>query len=259
MAQILVKGVSKSYGKETALRDVTVEFADSITTAVVGPSGSGKSTLLQLINGLVRPSSGTVQVHGKPIDYNRLPELRRQIGYAVQGTGLFPHLTVERNITLLARLVGWDAERIRTKAYTENVVDLMVGKIGRLPDRVQRALQALSCLGSSAEVATLSLVQGASEEQVHADLWEAVRLEMIRRSDGSYKFVHDRIHEAAYSLVPEEVRGEVHLRVGRLLAVHTPPDKLGERELTRQADLARLVRLAAELDDGELTCAGFVA
>ena len=53
---------------------------------------------------------------GKPIDYNRLPELRRQIGYAVQGTGLFPHLTVERNITLLARLVGWDADRIRARA-----------------------------------------------------------------------------------------------------------------------------------------------
>lgn len=108
--------VSKTYGKETALDHVNIAFADGVTTAVVGPSGSGKSTLLQLINGLVRPSSGTVRVHGKPIDYTRLPELRRQIGYAVQGTGLFPHLTIERNITLLARLVGWDAERINTRA-----------------------------------------------------------------------------------------------------------------------------------------------
>ncbi|HYV63015.1 MAG TPA: ATP-binding cassette domain-containing protein, partial [Bryobacteraceae bacterium] len=116
MAEILFQGVSKSYGKEAALQDVTVAFADGVTTAVVGPSGSGKSTLLQLINGLVRPSAGTVQVHGKPIDYDRLPELRRQIGYAVQGTGLFPHLTVERNITLLARLAGWNTERIRTRA-----------------------------------------------------------------------------------------------------------------------------------------------
>ena len=116
MPEIFFQGVSKSYGKEAALHDVTVAFADGITTAVVGPSGSGKSTLLQLINGLIRPSSGTVQVFGKPIDYNRLSELRRQIGYAVQGTGLFPHLTVGRNITLLARLVGWDRERIRTRA-----------------------------------------------------------------------------------------------------------------------------------------------
>jgi len=82
----------------------------------VGPSGSGKSTLLQLINALVRPSAGTVYVFGKPIDPGRLPELRRQIGYAVQGTGLFPHLTAERNITLLARLVGWSADRIQQRA-----------------------------------------------------------------------------------------------------------------------------------------------
>src|SRR5262245_50220403 len=116
MSEIVFQGVSKSYGKEAALHDVTVAFADGVTTAVVGPSGSGKSTLIQLINGLVRPSSGTVQVFGKSIDYDRLPELRRQIGYAVQGTGLFPHLTVERNITLLARLVGWASERIRTRA-----------------------------------------------------------------------------------------------------------------------------------------------
>jgi osmoprotectant transport system ATP-binding protein len=116
MAQIIVKGVGKSYGKEAALRDVTVEFADDVTTAVVGPSGSGKSTLLQLINGLVRPSEGTVYVFDKQIDYGQLPELRRQIGYAVQGTGLFPHLNVEKNITLLARLIGWGKDRIRGRA-----------------------------------------------------------------------------------------------------------------------------------------------
>jgi len=116
MPEILFQDVSKAYDKEAALRDVTVAFVDGVTTAVVGPSGSGKSTLLQLINGLVRPSSGTVLVHGKPINYDRLPELRRQIGYAVQGTGLFPHLTIERNITLLARFVGWEAERIRARA-----------------------------------------------------------------------------------------------------------------------------------------------
>jgi osmoprotectant transport system ATP-binding protein len=79
-------------------------------------SGSGKSTLLQLINGLVQPSQGLVSVFGKAIDYRRLPELRRQIGYAVQGTGLFPHLTVEDNITLLARLAGWDRARIQARA-----------------------------------------------------------------------------------------------------------------------------------------------
>jgi osmoprotectant transport system ATP-binding protein len=116
MAQIAFDRVSKFYDQEKALHDVSLTFADDVTTAVVGPSGSGKSTLLQLINGLVRPSQGSVCVFGKAIDYSRLPNLRRQIGYAVQGTGLFPHLSVEGNITLLARLAKWDRDRIRARA-----------------------------------------------------------------------------------------------------------------------------------------------
>jgi osmoprotectant transport system ATP-binding protein len=123
MSQITLENISKFYGDQQALLDIELTFTDDVTTAVVGPSGSGKSTLLQMINGLVRPNHGTVVVFGKPIDYQRLPELRLHIGYAVQGTGLFPHLTVEANITLLARLIKWDAERI--KARTEELMELV--------------------------------------------------------------------------------------------------------------------------------------
>jgi osmoprotectant transport system ATP-binding protein len=123
MAQITLENISKFYGDHQALHDVDLTFADDVTTAVVGPSGSGKSTLLQLINGLERPSHGTVLAFGKPIDYQRLPELRLRIGYAVQGTGLFPHLTVEANITLLARLARWDGERIT--ARTDELMGLV--------------------------------------------------------------------------------------------------------------------------------------
>jgi osmoprotectant transport system ATP-binding protein len=80
-------------------------------TAVVGASGCGKSTLLKLCNGLHRPSSGTVRVFGAALDYDRLPELRRRMGYAVQGTGLFPHLDARANIELGARLTAWPADR----------------------------------------------------------------------------------------------------------------------------------------------------
>jgi PAS domain S-box-containing protein len=145
----------------------------------------------------------------------------------------------------------WDVKRIHAKAYTDNVVDLMVGKIGRLPDGVQKALQTLACLGNTAEVATLSLVRGTSEEQVHADLWEAVRLELIQRSDGSYKFIHDRIHEAAYSLIQEELRGEAHLRTGRLLAQHTPPDKREEAIFEIVNQLNRGAALMATREERE--------
>src|SRR5215831_2054774 len=123
---------------------------------------------------------------------------------------------------------SWDLSRIRTKGYTDNVVDLMVGKLTRLPVETQKTLKELACLGNSAEITTLAIVHGTSEAEVHSDLWEALRLEFIVRLDGSYKFVHDRVQEAAYSLIPEQLRAETHLRIGRLLAAHTPPGKRDE-------------------------------
>src|SRR5262249_21121379 len=85
--------------------------------------------------------------------------------------------------------------------------------------------QQLACLGNSAELATLALVRGTIEEEVHADLWEAVRLELIERLDGAYRFVHDRVQEAAYSLIPELLRADAHLRIGKVLLARTPPEK----------------------------------
>jgi predicted ATPase len=104
----------------------------------------------------------------------------------------------------------------------------MVGKLNRLPIETQKALQEFACLGNSAEIATLSIVRGTSEEEVHSDLWAAVRLEFIVRLEGSYRFVHDRVQEAAYSLIPEELRAEAHLRIGRLLAARSSPEKREE-------------------------------
>jgi predicted ATPase len=74
----------------------------------------------------------------------------------------------------------------------------------------------------------LSAVLETPEEQVHAVLWPAVRQELIERLEGSYKFIHDRVQEAAYSLIPEALRAEVHLRIGRLLVTETPADKREE-------------------------------
>jgi PAS domain S-box-containing protein len=120
---------------------------------------------------------------------------------------------------------SWDVDRIRAKGYTDNVVDLMVGKLTRLPATTREGLQQLACLGNSADRTTLRLVRGTQEEQVDADLWEAVRLELIERLDGAYRFVHDRVQEAAYSLIPEQSRADAHLRIGRLLAAHKPQEK----------------------------------
>jgi osmoprotectant transport system ATP-binding protein len=134
MSQIVLQNVSKRFNGVAALEDISLAAVDDTTTAIVGPSGSGKSTLLQLINGLVRPDGGRVTVFGSPIDYHNLPQLRLQIGYAVQGTGLFPHMSVWKNITLLARLNGWQAERTRERArQLMDLVGLPEGMSGRFP------------------------------------------------------------------------------------------------------------------------------
>ena len=122
----------------------------------------------------------------------------------------------------------WDLDRIRAKGYSDNVVDLMLGKLRRLPHQTQTALQQLACLGNVAEIATLNLVFGQSEEEIHAPLRDAVRTGLILRLEGSYAFLHDRIQEAAYALIPESERAEVHLRIGRALLASLTADGLAE-------------------------------
>jgi PAS domain S-box-containing protein len=122
----------------------------------------------------------------------------------------------------------WDVDRLHAKGYTDNVVDLMVGRLTRLPVETQAALQQLACLGNVAEITMLSIVLGKSNEDVRSDLWDAVRLELVEHLEGSYKFIHDRVQEAAYSLIPERLRAEAHLRIGRLLVAHTPAEKREE-------------------------------
>jgi predicted ATPase/signal transduction histidine kinase len=146
---------------------------------------------------------------------------------------------------------SWDLNRIQAKGHTDNVVDLMVGKLIRLPVETQQTLKEFACLGNSAEITTLSIVHGTSEAELHSDLWEALRMEFIERFEGSYKFVHDRIQEAAYSLVPVESRAEAHLRIGGLLAKHTPPERLEETVFEIVNQLNRGAVLISSFDERE--------
>jgi PAS domain S-box-containing protein len=122
----------------------------------------------------------------------------------------------------------WDLDAIRVKRYADNVVDLMVAKLNRLSATTQKALQLLACVGNSAEISTLAAVLETSEQETEAALWEALQLELIVRSEDSWRFAHDRIQEAAYSLIAEEAGAEAHLRIGRLLHAHIPPEKREE-------------------------------
>jgi PAS domain S-box-containing protein len=123
---------------------------------------------------------------------------------------------------------SWDLQRIQAQGYTDNVVDLMVAKLNRLPVDTQNALQQLACLGNSADFASLRTVYQSWNEDMHGPLWEAVRAGLLFRAEDSYKFLHDRVQEAAYSLIPEESRAAAHLRIGMLLAAHISAEKREE-------------------------------
>jgi osmoprotectant transport system ATP-binding protein len=112
---IALDGVEKSYGAKRALGPVTLDVPAGKRIAVVGTSGSGKSTLLRVILGLVRPDRGEVRVAGVVLRDDARREVRRRIGYVVQEGGLFPHLTGENNVTLVARHFRWDEARIATR------------------------------------------------------------------------------------------------------------------------------------------------
>jgi PAS domain S-box-containing protein len=127
-----------------------------------------------------------------------------------------------------ARRWVWDLLRIRSKGFTDNVVELMVEKLKRLPPETEKVLQQLACMGNSAEFEMLRMGYQGSVEDMHDHLREAVRSGLIFRADNSYGFLHDRVREAAYSLIPKELCAEAHLRIGMLLAEHTPAEKRDE-------------------------------
>src|SRR6516164_5298148 len=146
---------------------------------------------------------------------------------------------------------SWDVGGIHAKRYTDNVAQLLAGKLTRLPLDTQKALQQFACFGNVADVDMLSIIMGTSEEKVHAAMWEARRQQLIDRSDRSYKFIHDRVQEAAYALILEAARADAHLKIGRLLLANTPREERDEAVFEIVNQLNRGVPLITSRDERE--------
>lgn len=108
-------GVSKNYGRQQALYPTDLLIPPGKTTVLIGPSGCGKSTILRLMIGLIRPDTGSVHFNGTEITTANLQQLRWRMGYVVQDGGLFPHLTAQSNVTLMAGFLGWSRQRIEAR------------------------------------------------------------------------------------------------------------------------------------------------
>ena len=112
---LTLRDVCKSYDAEIVLGPLDLSLPPRRRTLLVGPSGSGKSTLLRLCAGLIAPDAGQLLVAGEPLRRADLTAFRRRLGYVIQEGGLFPHLRAARNVTLVARELGWSASRRRER------------------------------------------------------------------------------------------------------------------------------------------------
>ncbi|MBV8486341.1 MAG: AAA family ATPase [Verrucomicrobia bacterium] len=143
----------------------------------------------------------------------------------------------------------WDMTRLRAKGYTDNLGEFMAGKLHRLPERTQEVLGEFACLGNRVDLGVLTRVREETEEELHADLREAAQAGLVVRTDTGYAFLHDRVHEAAYALIPESKRAAAHLRIGRLMASRVAPTETEEEvfEIVNQLNRGTtLVELAGE-------------
>lgn len=134
---ITLDGVAKSYGQRVAVHPVTLEFATGTTTVLIGASGCGKSTLLRMIIGLAVPDAGRVLIEGRALGATELERFRHKVGYVIQEGGLFPHLTAERNVALLAEHLGHDRQTIaRRVAALAELAGIAPDALGRYPQEL---------------------------------------------------------------------------------------------------------------------------
>jgi osmoprotectant transport system ATP-binding protein len=109
---IILDNISKLFSSNEALRDINLEIESKKTTVLIGPSGCGKSTLIRILTGLIKSDSGQVYIDDQILTTSSLRNIRLKIGYVIQEGGLFPHLTAEENVSLLAGYLGLEKQRI---------------------------------------------------------------------------------------------------------------------------------------------------
>lgn len=130
---IEIDRLTKTYGDTVAVDAVSMTVETATITVIVGTSGSGKTTLLRMINRLEEPTSGEVRINGASTMLEKPHLLRRRIGYAIQGHGLFPHHTVGRNIGAVPELLHWPRDKIR--ARVDELLDLFSMEPEQFRDR----------------------------------------------------------------------------------------------------------------------------
>ncbi|HEY9677358.1 MAG TPA: AAA family ATPase [Drouetiella sp.] len=147
----------------------------------------------------------------------------------------------------------WDLAKVQARNYTDNIVDLLIAKLNRLPAASRELVQIAACLGNVGDIDTLVLLSKMPKNQAESDLTEAVRAGLILLQRGSYRFLHDRIQQAAYALIPSAEHAAEHRRIAKLLLEHASEDFIENRlfEIISQYNLAQSM-MTNPIERGEL-------
>lgn len=194
--------LSKSFGSVNVVRDFALSVGAGECVVLIGPSGCGKSTLMRMILGLVQPDSGRILFDRELVTASSQISVRRRIGYVVQSGGLFPHLTVEQNIGLVARHLGWKAVRIRQRAAELlHLVRLSPDLMARYPSELsggqQQRIGLMRALMLDPPLLLLDEPLGALDPIVRSELQADLRA-IFRQLNKAVLLVTHDLYEAAF-------------------------------------------------------------
>jgi len=197
-----LKNISKNYGDLRALSPVDLTISTGETKVLVGPSGCGKSTLIRLIIGIVKKDSGEVYYDGELVTDDNLLKIRRSIGYVIQEGGLFPHLTVRQNVSLLSEYLGWEEKRIDDRLHQlAELTHFPVDAFHRYPLQLSggqnQRVSLMRALMLDPKVLLLDEPLGALDPMIRADLQTELKEIFLSLGKAVVLVTHD-INEAGF-------------------------------------------------------------
>lgn len=199
---IELRNISKQFGEMQALAPTSLAFRRAATTALLGPSGCGKSTLLRIMVGLLAPDTGEVLFDGQLITPHNLRDVRRRMGYVIQDGGLFPHLSLRNNLTLMARHLGWERQRIADQLdKLQALTHLPAASLDRYPTQIsggqRQRVSLMRALFLDPDVILLDEPMGALDPLIRSELQQDLR-EIFNQLQKTVIIVTHDIGEAGF-------------------------------------------------------------
>ena len=199
---LILSSVSKRYNDTIVLAPTDLQVPAGETTVLIGPSGCGKSTLLRLIVGLIQPNTGNITLGGTKLEPANLLNMRQRMGYVIQEGGLFPHLTVRDNVTVMARYLRRDADWIAHRlADLAQLVRLPLNLMSRFPAELsggqRQRVSLMRALMLDPELLLLDEPLGALDPMIRYELQQELKSIFAKLGKTVVMVTHD-IAEAAF-------------------------------------------------------------